>query len=79
MVLTPDEAQRQGRVANTAWELMDGRDDVMSFLNDHDDELGGRPLDIAVASDAGLARVEGAMRSRTAARGRRMLLNAGIK
>lgn len=64
--VSPDEARRQGRIAVVAWERLGGRDAVMAFLNGHDEELGGRPLDLAVASDDGLARVERALAERAA-------------
>lgn len=59
-----DEMRRQGRVARAAWAELGGRDAVMAFLNDHHEGLGGRPLDIAVASDEGLRAVELALAER---------------
>ncbi len=53
--LTPDEAARQGTAARLAWSAFQDRDRVVAFLNGHDEALGGRPIDLAVASDAGLA------------------------
>lgn len=64
--LTPDQAKRQGRISQVAWAELGGRDAVMAFLNTHDDALGARPLDLAVGSDDGLARVEQAIRDRGA-------------
>ncbi len=64
--LTPEQASRQGQVATTAFRLFGGRDAAMAFLNGHDDDLGGRPLDLAIASAEGLATVEAAMTARTA-------------
>jgi len=63
--LTPDQASRQGQVATSAFRRFGGRDAAMAFLNDHDEALGGRPLDLAIASVEGLARVEAAMAERT--------------
>jgi hypothetical protein len=40
---------------------------AVSFLNQHHSDLGGRPLDIATASDAGLSAVEAALTSDPAA------------
>lgn len=39
------------------------RDDMMAFFNSWSDDLGGRPLDLAINSDAGLAQVERALQS----------------
>jgi len=44
-----------------AWTAFGSRDGVMAFLNGDHAELGARPLDLAIASDAGLARVEQAL------------------
>lgn len=76
--LTQDQSRRQSAVATLAWQMLDGRDEIAAFLNQHDAALGGRPLDLAVASDEGFARVETAMRARAAEQGRRMLRDAAI-
>ena len=67
--LSPEQANRQGQLARSAWTALGNRDAVVAFLNTHDDELGGRPLDLAVASDEGLSAVEQAMTARASARG----------
>lgn len=64
---SPDQARRQGAVTRLAWDGLGGREAVMAFLNTHDDALGGRPLDLAVASDAGLVAVERAIADRASA------------
>ncbi|MBD8679825.1 antitoxin Xre/MbcA/ParS toxin-binding domain-containing protein [Sphingomonas sp. CFBP 13720] len=64
--LTPEQAARQGQVATTAFRLFGERDAAVAFLNAHDDDLGGRPLDLAIASAEGLATVEASMAARTA-------------
>lgn len=64
---SPDQMRRQGRVSQVAWSALGGRDAVMAFLNTHDDALGGRPLDLALASDDGLLAVERALAERKAA------------
>lgn len=56
--LAPDAAARQGKAATLAWEKFRDSAAVVAFLNTHDDELGGRPIDLAVASADGLAAVE---------------------
>ena len=65
--IPPDAAIRQGRVTTMAWQALGGRDAALAFLNTHDDELGGRPIDLAVAGEDGLAAVEAVMRERAAA------------
>jgi uncharacterized protein (DUF2384 family) len=66
--LTPDEAARQGAAATRAWSAFGDRDRAMAFLNGDDASLGGRPIDIAIASPEGLAAVEQAI-ARSAAGG----------
>lgn len=56
--LTAQEAARQGRVSRLAFEALRAPGAAVAFLNQHDDALGGRPIDLAVASADGLARVE---------------------
>lgn len=59
--LAPDQVARQGRVSRLAFEALRRPDAVIAFLNTHDDALGGRPIDLAVASEDGLLRVERAL------------------
>jgi len=59
--LSPDEAARQGRVSRLAFERLGQPAAVIAFLNTHDAALGGRPIDLAVASADGLLRVERAL------------------
>jgi uncharacterized protein (DUF2384 family) len=63
--LDREQAGRQGTIATLAFDLLGGRDAAMAFLNQVDDGLGGRPLDIALASDAGFKLIEDAMRTRS--------------
>ncbi|MEI9926652.1 MAG: antitoxin Xre/MbcA/ParS toxin-binding domain-containing protein [Sphingomonas sp.] len=56
--LSPDAAARQGRAATLAWETFGNRERMIEFLNTHDAALGGRPIDLAVASAEGLHAVE---------------------
>jgi hypothetical protein len=67
--LSPDQARRQGEVSRIAWTALGGRDAVVAFLNTQDDELGGRPLDLAVDSDEGMARVLEVIAARAAPQG----------
>jgi uncharacterized protein (DUF2384 family) len=61
-----DSAERQGRVTMLAWRLLGGRDEAMAFLNNHNEALGGRPLDLAVASVEGCEAVERAIAAKAA-------------
>ena len=65
--LTADEADRQGRVTLLAFRMLGGRDPAIAFLNTPDSTLGGRPLDLAIASPAGLEAVEQAIAQRAVA------------
>jgi hypothetical protein len=58
-----DQVERQGRIARIAFEML-GRDAATAFLNTHDDGLGGRPLDLAMASADGMASIEAAIVAR---------------
>jgi hypothetical protein len=60
-VLSPAESARQGRAVKAAKDALTDNDTVRAFLNSHHSGLSGRPLDLAVASDAGLAAVESAI------------------
>jgi hypothetical protein len=60
-VLSRDEFARQGRAVRTATVAFPDAEAVRCFLNSHHSALGGRPLDLAVASATGLAAVESAI------------------
>ena len=62
--LSPEEAQRQGRAAQLAWEAWPAPGAAVAFLNAHDESLGGRPIDLAVQSAEGLLAVEQAITAR---------------
>ncbi|MBW6521989.1 DUF2384 domain-containing protein [Sphingomonas sp. RHCKR47] len=51
-------AARQGSIAQRAFLAFGNRDAAVAFLNTHDDALGQRPIDAAVASADGLAAAE---------------------
>lgn len=55
--LSRDEAERQGRATRLALDAL-GSPAAVSFLNTHHDELGARPLDLAIASADGLLAIE---------------------
>ncbi|WP_404713526.1 antitoxin Xre/MbcA/ParS toxin-binding domain-containing protein [Sphingomonas sp. MMS24-J13] len=59
--LSAEEAARQGRVSQLAFSALRQPQAVIAFLNTHNDALGGRPIDLAVASAAGLLSVEQAL------------------
>lgn len=55
---TPDVLARQAKVTLLAFRVHATREDAVAFLNVEHAELGGRPIDIGGADDAGFARVE---------------------
>lgn len=55
--ISASEARRQGAITRLAFQLL-GREQAISFLNGDNAALGGRPLDLATASDEGCAGVE---------------------
>ena len=60
--LSADASRRQGEVTHLAFVALGGRDAAVEFLNLPDPTLGGRPIDIAIASAEGAARVTQAIR-----------------
>lgn len=64
--MSPDESRRQSSVVQVAWKSFGERDRAMAFLNTHDEELAGKPLEIAMESDDGLIAVEQVLARRTA-------------
>lgn len=56
--LDGDETKRRGLIVRLASELHPSSAEALAFLNTHHDGLGGRPLDIATASEDGFAAVE---------------------
>lgn len=59
--LSRQQSARQGSAVRSAAAALPDTEAVRSFLNNHHSGLGARPLDLAVASDAGLAAVEAAL------------------
>jgi hypothetical protein len=57
------ETERRGRAVRLASTAHPTPQAAVAFLNDHHPALGGRPLDIATGSAAGLAAVEAALRN----------------
>ena len=64
--MSKDSAKRQGNITQLAFALLGGRDEAIAFLNAVNAELGGRPIDLAVASDQGFAAVERSIRRQAA-------------
>lgn len=64
--LTADAAERQGRIVRLAFASFGGRDGAIAFLNARHETLGGRPVELAVASETGCAAVERAIEEHTA-------------
>jgi uncharacterized protein (DUF2384 family) len=60
-VLSRDESVRQGRAVRVAQAALGDVEAVRAFLNCHHPALDARPIDLAVASEDGLARVEAAI------------------
>ena len=52
--LSPREAERQGEAVRMALNKLREPGAATAFLNSAHDGLGGRPLDLAIASDEGL-------------------------
>jgi hypothetical protein len=65
-LLSGEERARQGEAVKSALAALGGPK-ALAFLNTHHAGLGGRPLDLAIASDAGLQSVEAALRVEAAA------------
>ena len=55
--LDPAQARRQGEITRSAFLVL-GREAAIAFLNEHSEQLSGRPLDLATASDEGRNSVE---------------------
>jgi hypothetical protein len=54
--LAPDAVERQSKITMLAFHAL-GSQAAIAFLNSHSDALGGRPLDLAVASAGGFEAV----------------------
>ena len=60
-VLSSQEATRQGEAVRAAKDALGDSESVRTFLNTHHAGLRGRPLDLAVATEAGLIAVKAAI------------------
>ena len=61
--LSADALERQSGITLLAWNVL-GPDAAIAFLNSHDEALGGRPLDMAIASSEGFDKVEQVLAAR---------------
>ena len=64
--VSPEQNKRQNDLLREAWESLKSRDAVMAFLMTYNQDLGGQPLALAMASDEGFesaARLLGEMRN----------------
>jgi uncharacterized protein (DUF2384 family) len=59
--LSREESVRQGKAVRAAQAALGSVEAVRAFLNSHNEALGGRPIDLAIASEAGLIAVETAI------------------
>ena len=64
--LSRDEMIRQGRIVNVAQAALADFASVRTFLNSHHEQLGGRPIDVAISSVEGLDAVEAAVKRHAA-------------
>lgn len=55
--MSPDERRRQAAVTDAAWRRFRAGPAMIEFLNGDHAGLGGRPLALSIASDAGLEAV----------------------
>ena len=62
--LDPQSARRQGDITRLALATL-SKDEAIEFLNGESATLGARPLDLAIESEEGCARVEGELRRMT--------------
>lgn len=51
---TPDQSQRQNDLIRRAWQSLSSKEAVIAFLNTANDDIGGEPLALALASQDGL-------------------------
>ena len=56
--LSPDQVRRQNDVLQSAWRHFKTPGPVIAFLNAQNEQLQGKPLQVALGSDEGLLRVE---------------------
>ena len=57
-ILTPAAVKRQSDTTRLAMLVL-GREAAISFMNEPNNRLGGRPIDLVIESEEGRERVEG--------------------
>ena len=62
---SPAVLDRQGRIAILAFGAFANRDEARAFLNEDNQTLGGRPIDIAGETDEGFESIAAALRARS--------------
>lgn len=67
-MLTREQSKRQSDVIQVAWRHFRDAAPMMAFLNTRDEALDGQPLQLAIHSDDGLARVETLLNQQTLGR-----------
>jgi uncharacterized protein (DUF2384 family) len=55
---TPEQAKRLDEVLRQAWSSLPSKDAAIAFLNTQSESLGGKPMSLALESDAGLESVK---------------------
>lgn len=63
-----DAGRRQGAAVNAALAAFPDVAELRQFMNEHDEQLGGVPLEIATESDQGLDRVQAELQRRALTR-----------
>jgi len=61
--LSAEQARRQSDVTRAAFVVL-GQREAIAFLNGHREDLGGRPLDVAIGSAEGFSAVEQLLQAR---------------
>jgi len=56
--LAPDQVRRQNDVLQSVWRQFKAPGPVIAFLNSRNEQLQGKPLQIALSSEEGLQKVE---------------------
>ena len=55
---SPEQAKRLDEVLRRAWSSLPSKDAAIDFLNTPSERLGGKPMSLALESDAGLESVK---------------------
>jgi uncharacterized protein (DUF2384 family) len=55
---SPEQAKRLDELLRRAWNSLPSKDAAIAFLNTQSESLGGKPMSLALESDAGLESVK---------------------